>query len=154
MQAEEGNILEAGRDGGVKTHEESVREVGQPYFVASKWEEKSGGKCGGDQSAVRRRELRRCEESASVHVTRKDMDALLRKVKQLTEIVENAGKMLLEEGNGRRGERNEGVNPRKWLRMMRWTGRGKKGNEPSVDEQMRNLTEEVAGMSLRVERLE
>ena len=31
-----------GREGGVKTHEESVREVRQPYFVASKWKEKSG----------------------------------------------------------------------------------------------------------------
>ena len=52
VQAQEGEMLEAGREGGVKTHEESVREVGQPYFVASKWEEKSGGTCGGDPAAV------------------------------------------------------------------------------------------------------
>ena len=43
---------------------------------------------------------------------------------------------------------------RKWSRMMRWTGSGKKEMEPSVDEQMRNLGEEMAEMSLRVERLE
>ena len=40
--------------------------------------------------------------------------------------------------------------------MMRWTGNGKreKGNEPSVDEQVRNLREKMVEMSLRVERLE
>ena len=79
-----GNV-EGGRKGGVKTHEECVREVGQPYFVASKWEEKSTGACGGDQAAVRREELRRWEESASVHVTKKDMDARFQKVKQLSD---------------------------------------------------------------------
>ena len=79
VQAQEGEMVEAGREGGVETHEESVREVEQPYFVASKWKENSGGTCGGDQAEVRRGELRGCEESASVSVTRKDMDALLRR---------------------------------------------------------------------------
>ena len=33
VQAQKKDMLEAGREGGVKTHEESVPEVGQPYFV-------------------------------------------------------------------------------------------------------------------------
>ena len=111
VQAQKKEMSEAGREGGVKTHEESVPEVGQPYFVVSKWEEESGGACGGDQAAVRRGKLKGYEESASVHMTRKDMDALLRKVKQLSEMVENAGELLSEVWNERRKERNEGVNP-------------------------------------------
>ena len=43
-QAQKGE-MEAWREGGIKTHEESLFEVGQPYFVASKWEEESGGAC-------------------------------------------------------------------------------------------------------------
>ena len=38
VQAQKKEMLEAGS---VKTHEESVPEVGQPYFVVSKWEEES-----------------------------------------------------------------------------------------------------------------
>ena len=74
-------MLEAGREGGVMTHEGSVPEVAQPYLVVSKWEEESGGACGGDLAAVRRGKLRGYEESTSVLVTKKDIDALLRKVK-------------------------------------------------------------------------
>ena len=74
-----------------ETHEDSVWEVGQPYFVASKWVEESGGTCGEDQAAVQRGKWRGYEKPASVHVTRKDMDVLLRNVKRLTEIVENVG---------------------------------------------------------------
>ena len=51
--------------------------------------EESGGTCGGDQGVVQRGMLRGYEKSASVHMTRKDMDVLLRNVKRLTEIVEN-----------------------------------------------------------------
>ena len=76
-QVQKEEMPEAGREGGVKTHEESVWEVGQPYFVASKWEEESGGTCDVDQAAVQRGKLRGYEESASVHVTRKDMDVFL-----------------------------------------------------------------------------
>ena len=108
----------------------------------------------GDQAAVRRGKLRRCEESASVHVTRKDMDALLGNVKQLTEIVENAGKLLSEEGNESRRERNEGVNPEEVVEDDAMDWEWEKGNERSVDEQMGNLREEMAEMSLRVERFE
>ena len=82
------------------------------------------------------------------------MDALLRKVKQLTEIVENAGKLLSEEENERRRERNEGVKPEEVVEDDAMDWEWEKGNEPSVDEQMRNLREEMAEMSLRVERLE
>ena len=42
MQAQKGEMLEAGREGGVMTHEGSVPEEGRPYFVVSKWEEESG----------------------------------------------------------------------------------------------------------------
>ena len=115
VQAQKKEMLEAGRESGVKTHEESVPEVGRPYFAVSKWEEESGGACGGDQAAVRRGKLKGFEESASVHMTRKDMDALFRKVKQLSEMVENAGELLSEMWNERRRERererNGGVNP-------------------------------------------
>ena len=38
VEAQEGEMSEAGREGGVKTDEESVQEVGQTHSVASKWE--------------------------------------------------------------------------------------------------------------------
>ena len=111
VQAQKGGILEAGREGGVMTHQGSVPEVWRPYFVVSKWKEESGGACGRDLAALRRGKLRGYEESASVPVTKKDMDALFRKVKQLSEMVETAGKWLSEGWYERRRERNEGVNP-------------------------------------------
>ena len=75
-------------------------------------------------------------------------------MKQLTENVENAGKLLSEEGNERRRERNEGVNPEEVVEDDAMDWEWEEGNEPSVDEQMRNLREEIAEMSLRVERHE
>ena len=45
--AESKEILEAGREGGLKAREESFREVGWPYFVATRWEDKSGGRTRG-----------------------------------------------------------------------------------------------------------
>ena len=153
-QAQKCEMLEAGREGGVKTHEESVWEVGQPYFVASKWREESGGTCGGDQAVVQRGKLRGYEKPAGVHMTRKDMDVLLRNVKRLTEIVENVGKLQSEEENERRRERNERLNLEEVVEDDAMDWEWEKGNEPSLDEQMRNLHEEMAEMSLRVERLE
>ena len=77
----------------------------RPYFVVSKWEEESGGTCDRDLSAVRRGKLRGYEESTSVLLTKKDMDVLFRKVKQLSEMVETAGKWLSEGWYERRRER-------------------------------------------------
>ena len=92
------------------------------------------GACGGDQAAVRRGKLKGYEESASVHMTRKDLDALLRKVKQLSEMVENAGELLSEVWNERRRERNEGVNPEEVVEDDALDWEWEKGNEPSMDE--------------------
>ena len=94
----------------------------------------SGGACGGDQAAVRRGKLKGYEESASVHMTRKDMDALFRKVKQLSEVVENAEELLSEVWNERRRERNEGVNPEEVVEDDAMDWEWEKGNEPSMDE--------------------
>ena len=85
-------------------------------------------------------DCKRYEESASGSVSRKDMDALFRKVKQ-----------LLSEG---RRERNEGVNPEEVVEDDAMDWEWDNGNEPSVDEQMRNLRKKMAEMSLLVERLE
>ena len=136
------------------THEGNVPEVGQLYFVVSKWEEEAGGACGGDLAAVQRGKLRGYDESASVLVTKKNMDALFRKVKQLSEMVETAGKWLSEGWNERRRERNVEVNPEAVVEDDAMDWEWEKRNEPSVDEQMRNLREKMAEMSLRVERLE
>ena len=65
VQAQKGEMLEIGREGGVMTHEGSVPEVEQQYFVVSKWEEESGGACGGDLAAVGRGKLR-CMRSQPV----------------------------------------------------------------------------------------
>ena len=77
--------------------------------------------------------MRGYEKSASVHMTGKDMDVLHQNVKRLTEIVDNVGKLQSEEGNEKRRERERererGMRDyilRKWLRMMRWIGSGKK----------------------------
>ena len=72
------------------------------------------------------------------------------RVKHLTEIVEEAGKLLSEEGNERRRERNEGLNPEEADEGDATDWEWEKGNEPSVDKQLRILPEEMAEMSLRV----
>ena len=77
-------ISEAGREGGGKAHEECLREVGQPYFVAKRWEDKSGGTCGGDQASGQQEGLKGYEKSAREQVTRVDMDVLLQNVQRLT----------------------------------------------------------------------
>ena len=50
------------------------------------------------------RKLGRYEKSDSVHKTGKDMDVQLRNVKRLAEVVENMGKMQLEEVNEEKGK--------------------------------------------------
>ena len=75
-------------------------------------------------------------------------------MKQLSEMVEIAGKWLSEGWNERRQERNEVVNPQEVVEDDAMDWEWEKGNEPSVDEQMRNLREKMAGMSVPVEKLE
>ena len=94
VQTQEGEMVEAGREGGIMTHEKSVPEVERPYFVVSKWEEKSGG-----------------VDEESVHVTKKNKDVLLQKVKQFSEMTVNASKLLSEVLSEKRSEKNEGLNP-------------------------------------------
>ena len=69
--------------------------------------------------------------------------ALFRKVKQLSEMVETAGKWLSEGWYEKRRVRNEGVNPEEVVEddAMDWDWEWEKRNEPSVDEQMSNLRE-------------
>ena len=88
-------------------------------------------------------------DEESVHVTKKNMDALLRKVKQLSEMAENGARLLSEVWNEKRSERNEEVVEDNVM-DCEW----KKGNELQVDELVRHLREEMAEMLLRVERLE
>ena len=96
VQNQKGEMWEAGREGKVMTHKGSVQEMVRPYFVVSKWEEESGGACNRDLAAVWRGKLRAYEESNGVPMTMKDMDVLFRKVKQLSEMVETAGKWFSE----------------------------------------------------------
>ena len=92
VQNQNGEMWEAGREGKVMTHKGSVQEMGRPYFVVSKWEEESGGACNRDLAVVRRGKIRGYEESNSVPMTKKDMNVLIRKVKQISEMVETAGR--------------------------------------------------------------
>ena len=78
-------------EGGKKTQEESFQEVGQPYLVVTRWEDKSGGTCGGEQAVGQEVELKGEEESAGEQVKRVDMDVLLQNVQRLTEVVEKMG---------------------------------------------------------------
>ena len=87
-------------------------------------------------------------------MTKKDMNVLFRKVKQLSELVETAGRWFSEGWYERRRERNEGVNPEEVVEDDAMDWEWEKKDEPSVDERMRNLREKMAEMSLRVERLE
>ena len=43
VQTQEGKMVEVGKEGSIMSHEKSALEVGRPYFVVSKQEEKSGG---------------------------------------------------------------------------------------------------------------
>ena len=43
VQTQEREMVEVGKEGSIMSHEKSALEVGQPYFVVSKQEEKSGG---------------------------------------------------------------------------------------------------------------
>ena len=87
-------------------------------------------------------------------MTKKDMNVLFRKVKQLSEMVEIAGRWFSEGWCERRRERNEGVNPEEVVEDDTMYSEWEKKDQPSVEEQMRNLREKMAEMSLRVEKLE
>ena len=82
VQTQEGEMVETGREGNIMTLEKSVSEVGRPYFVVSKREEESGG-----------------VDEECIQVTKKDMDALLRKAKQASEMTVNSTKLLEECGS-------------------------------------------------------
>ena len=153
IQSKAKAAVEDGREGKVMTPKGSVQGMGHPYFVVSKWEE-SDGASNRDLAAVPRGKLRRYEESNSVPMTNKDMTVLFRKVIQLSEMVETAGRWFSEGWYERRRERNEGVNPEEVVEDDAMDWEWEKKDEPSVDEQMRNLREKMAEMSLRVERLE
>ena len=101
VQTQEGEMVEAGREGGIMTHEKSVPEVGRPYFVTSKWEEESGG-----------------VDEESVQVTKKNMDVFLRKVRQLSEMTVNSSKLLSEVLSEKRSEKNVGVNPEEVVQVV------------------------------------
>ena len=137
VQTQEGEMVEAGREGGIMTHKKSVPEVERPYFVTSKWEEESGG-----------------VDEESVQVTIKNMDVLLRKVRQLSEMTVNSSKLLSEVLSEKRSEKNVGVNAEEVVQDDVMDCEWRRGDELSVDELVRNLWEEMAEMSLRVERLE
>ena len=57
--AESKEILEAGRGGGKKAREESFREVGWPYFVATRWRTNQAVEQEVEQKRERERERER-----------------------------------------------------------------------------------------------
>ena len=138
VQNQEGEMVETWREGNIVTHEESVPEVGRPYFVMSKREEESGG-----------------VDEECIQVTKKNMNALLQKAKQASEMSVKSTKLLLRAMRETGIEQNVGVNPEEVVHDDVMDREWKKGGgELSVDELVRNLREEMAEMSLRVERLE
>ena len=137
VQTRERKMVETGREGNIMTREKSVPEVGRPYFVMSKREEESGG-----------------VDEECIQVTKKNMDALLQKAKQASEMTVNSTKLLLRAMRETGIEKNVGVNPEEVVHDDVMDREWKKGGELSVDELVRNLREEMAEMSLRVERLE
>ena len=137
VQTQEGEMVETGREVNIMTHEKSVPEVERPYFVMSKREEESGS-----------------VDEECIQVTKKSMDVLLQKVKQVSEMTVNSTKLLSRAMRETRIEKNAGVNPEEAVHDDVMDCEWKKGGEPSVDELVRNLREEMAEMSLRVERLE
>ena len=84
VQTQDGEMVETVREGNLMTREKSVPEVGRPYFVMSKREEESGG-----------------VDEECIQVTKKDMDALLQKAKQASEMTGKSTKLVeSDEGNG------------------------------------------------------
>ena len=136
VQTQEGEMVETGREGSIMTHEKSVPEVGRPYFVIKR-EEESGG-----------------VDEECIQVTKKSMDALLEKVKQVTEVTVNTTKLLSGVMKEKGIEENVGVNPEEVVQDDVMDCGRKRGDELPVDELVRNIQEEMAEMSLRVERLE
>ena len=103
----------------------------------SKWEEESGG-----------------VDEECIQVMKKSMDALLQKVKQVSEMTVNSTKLVSGVMRETRIEKNVEVNPEEVVQDDVLDCEWKRGGELSVDELVRNLREEMAEMSLRVERLE
>ena len=130
-------MAEAGQEGSIMTHEKSVLEVVRPYFTMSKREEESGG-----------------VDEECIQVTKKDMDALLEEAKQVAEMTANSTILLSGVMRETKIEKNVGVNPEEVVRDDVMDCERKRGDELPVDELVRNLREEMAEMSLRVERLE
>ena len=105
------------------------------------------------------RKLGRYEKSDSVHKTGKDMDVQLRNVKRLAEVVENMGKMQLEEVNEEKGKNPTGLGIKGGFRGFHGFGNPFECGCRDVDfeskkdsdemKQMRNLREDMAEMSLR-----
>ena len=137
IQTQQGEMVETGREGSIMTHEKSVPEVERPYFVMSKREQESRG-----------------VDEECIQVTRKSMDALLEKVKQVTEMTVNSTILLSGVMRETKFEKNVGVNPKEVVQDDVMDCERKRGDELPVDEPVRNLREEMAEMSLRVERLE
>ena len=136
VQTQEVEMVEVGKEGSVMSHERSALEVGRPYFVMSKQEEESG-----------------CVDKGFVQVTKRDMDALLEKAKLAAAMTTNSTMLMskvLKDMNGK----NVGVNLEEVVRDDVMDCEWKRGDKLPVDEQVRNLREEMAEMSLRVERLE
>ena len=78
---------------------------------------------------------------------------LIQKVKQVSEMTVNTTKLLSGVMRETKIEKNVGVNPEEVVQDDVKDCEWKRGGELSVDELVRNLREEMAEMSLRVERL-
>ena len=137
VQTQQGKMVEAGKEGSIMAHERSALEVGRPYLAMSKREEESGG-----------------VDEERIQVTKKDMDALLEKAKQAAEMTANSTMLLSGVMKEMKIEKNVGVNPEEVVRDDVMDCERKRRDKLPVDEQVRNLWEEMAEMSLRVERLE
>ena len=136
VQTQEGEMVEAWKEGSIMSHERSALEVGRPNLAMLKRVEESGG-----------------VDEGFIQVTKRDMDTLFEKAKLEAAMTANSTMLMtkvLKDMNGK----NVGVNPEEVVRDDVMDCEWKRGDKLPVDEQVRNLREEMAEMSLRVERLE
>ena len=82
------------------------------------------------------------------------MDSLLEKAKLEAAMTTNSTMLLSRALKEMKIEKNVGVNPEEVVRDDAMDYEWKEGDKLPVDEQVRSLREEMAEMSLRVERLE
>ena len=82
------------------------------------------------------------------------MDSLLEKAKLEAAMTTNSTMLLSRALKEMKIEKNVGVNPEEVVRDDAMDYEWKGGDKLPVDEQVRSLREEMAEMSLRVERLE